>query len=335
MLKIAIVGLGQIVEHHIRAIGQIDGIVLVAGCDTNPHARQSLPSGIPFFENHRALLDACDADIFVVATPPATHHTIARDTLIARRGLMIEKPATQSLEELEDLLQLHAAMEGAPFFHFALHAAHSLEVRWWLEHWRTHMALGPVTSFHAFRYDPHIRNGRFVQRTASQVGPWLDSGINALSAVGVFVLPELERMCILSSRMTGHGLVENCTEVAGSASIAFTPLGRAQGLGSIEVDWTLGVNRKGLTLCYAESHMVVHLDDSEQSVRMIYYGREVDAHACEAGNLPRLTHHYVGVYRDLLARFSSGQSNLDHAVVLHRLMFEAWNRSPSVWTPSP
>lgn len=335
MLKIAIIGLGRVVEHHVRAIEQIEDIALVAGCDTDPDARRSLPSGVPFFENHRALIAACDADIFVVATPPSTHYAVARDVLMARRGLMLEKPATQSLDELEDLLSVHAATERSSFFHFALHAAHSLEVRWWLEYWRTHMALGPVTGFHAFRYDPYIHGTRFKQRSASQVGPWLDSGINALSAVGVFVLPEMERMRVLSARMTGRGLVENCTEVAGSASIAFTSLGRAQTLGSIEVDWTLGVNRKGLTLCYAESRMVVHLDDSEQSVRMIYHGRELDTHACETGALPRLTHHYVGVYRDLLARFRSGQSNLDHAVLLHRLMFEAWNRPPSVWTPSP
>lgn len=320
MLKIAIIGLGRVTNHHIRAIGAVGGMTLVAGCDTRASAREELPEGVPFFQNHRELIEACDADVFVVATPPATHHDIAGDVLKSRRGLVLEKPATANQEELDGLLRLYEALDRASFFHIALHSAHGLETRWWMEHRRRYASFGPMTGFHASRHDPHICGHAVDPLAHAQIGPWLVSGINALSAIGVFIPPE--RMRIASSRMIGRGLVPNCAEVAASASIAFTRADGGLGLGAIDVDWTQSTNRKAVTLCYGNARTLVHLDDSYEAVRIVRDGREIER-VDLANSLPRLTNQYVGVYQDVVERYRANKGNLDFAIPLHRLVFEA------------
>jgi hypothetical protein len=47
-----------------------------------------------------------------------------------------------------------------------------------------------------------------------------------------------------------------------------------------------------------------------------------------AGELPRLTNHYVGVFQGVQRCFSKKQSDLPDAVLLHKLLFTAVDMSP-------
>lgn len=322
MLNIALIGLGRVSEHHIRAIGKVAGAKLVAGCDRDPTKRGILPSGTSFFDDHLDLLKESLADIYVVATPPAMHYEIVRNALSFGYDLLLEKPATATLAELERLELLYRQADHKPFVQIALHATHSLEARWWMKHARS-FCLGDLTAFHVSRWDPHIKNGRCQTEIQSHIGPWLDSAVNALSVVSTF-LPT-DRLRVVQSRMTGRNLVAGSAEVAGWACIACT-FGGKRIFGSVDVDWTLGENRKSAVLCYGNADASVILDDTSESITIEKVGRTIKKIEL-ANGLPRLTNHYIGVYEELVAHHGAGQDNFHSAIQLHQLMFKAWERT--------
>jgi D-galactose 1-dehydrogenase len=319
MLKIALIGLGAVSEHHIRAIGEVAGATLVAGCDQNPNVRGVLPRETAFFDHYIDLLKESLADIYVVATSPATHYEIARDTLCFGHDLLLEKPATATLAELERLKLLYEQAGHKAFAHVALHAAYGLETRWW-RYYAQSFRLGDLTAFQASRWDPHIKDGRCRAGTERKIGPWLDSAVNALSIISAF-LPE-DRLCIVRSRMTGRNLVAGNSEVAGSATVECT-YGGKRIFGTIDVDWTLGEDRKFTTLYYGNADASVLLDDSNERIVIEKAGQTLKEIPL-ANSLPRLTNHYIGVYENLVACHAAGKDNFASAVHLHRLMFKAW-----------
>ena len=117
-LRIGIVGLGKIaIDQHLPAIAADPHFTLAATVD-----RSGAQAGINF-TSHTAMLSAGGLDAVAIATPPGPRHAIARDCIDAGLHVLLEKPPTATLAEIDDLAG-HAAQRGVSLF-TAWHAQHN------------------------------------------------------------------------------------------------------------------------------------------------------------------------------------------------------------------
>lgn len=124
-IRIAIVGYGKIAcDQHLPAISADPRFILAAVC--TPSGDPGL--GVPWFTGIDDLLDGMSGkiDAIVVCTPPAVRHDIASKALEAGLGVMLEKPPTATLGEIDDLTRI-ATARNLPFF-ASWHAQHAAAI---------------------------------------------------------------------------------------------------------------------------------------------------------------------------------------------------------------
>jgi len=108
-VRAALIGAGQIARQHLACLHETPGIDIVAVCDLSPAVAESaaerfqVPS---WFTDHRAMLDSVRPDVVHVTTPPNSHLRLAADALERGAHVIVEKPATTTLDELETLVGL-------------------------------------------------------------------------------------------------------------------------------------------------------------------------------------------------------------------------------------
>ena len=95
-LKLGVVGVGHLGQHHARIYRELPGIQFVGVFDTDPKKTN--------FPTLAALADAADA--VSVATPTESHATVARIFLERGKHVLVEKPITRTLPEAEELVAL-------------------------------------------------------------------------------------------------------------------------------------------------------------------------------------------------------------------------------------
>lgn len=95
-LKVGVVGVGHLGQHHARIYRELPGIQFVGVFDTDPKKTN--------FPTLAALADAADA--VSVATPTESHATVARIFLERGKHVLVEKPITRTLPEAEELVAL-------------------------------------------------------------------------------------------------------------------------------------------------------------------------------------------------------------------------------------
>jgi len=103
-VRVAVVGVGHLGQHHARIYAELPGIELVAVVDI-AEARRLEVGGrlrVPALADYRDLLGKVDA--VSVAVPTLDHHGIARDFLRAGCDVLVEKPMTRTLAEADDLV---------------------------------------------------------------------------------------------------------------------------------------------------------------------------------------------------------------------------------------
>ena len=107
-MRAALIGAGQIARQHLSCLKTLPGVELVGICDLSPATAEAAAEryGIrSWFTDHRAMLDKASPDVVHVTTPPTSHFKLAMDALDAGAHVIVEKPATPTLEELERLVR--------------------------------------------------------------------------------------------------------------------------------------------------------------------------------------------------------------------------------------
>jgi len=112
-LRIAVVGVGHLGQHHARILAGLPDVDLVGVADASPDQARAVAArlGTEAFDSHEPLLDRVDA--VSVVTPTVSHHPVAAAFL--RRGVpvLVEKPVCRTVAEADDLIRL-AAAAGVP-----------------------------------------------------------------------------------------------------------------------------------------------------------------------------------------------------------------------------
>ena len=109
-LRVGVVGVGALGQHHARVYAGLPEAELVGVVDRNAEraAAAAEKHGARVFATAEAL--AAEVDAVSVAVPTIDHHRIARPLLAAGKGVLVEKPMTVTLDEADDLI---AAASGS------------------------------------------------------------------------------------------------------------------------------------------------------------------------------------------------------------------------------
>ncbi len=104
--RIALVGCGRISANHFDAIRKVDGLTLVAVCDTVEERARTAgeAQGVPWFTSLAEMLARVECDVVVIATPSGLHPE--HGVLAARAGkhIVTEKPMAISLAGADELV---------------------------------------------------------------------------------------------------------------------------------------------------------------------------------------------------------------------------------------
>ena len=113
-LRLGIIGAGYWGPNLVRTFLEIGDVDVVAVADRDPgrleHVRSRHPQIPDLVRDHRELF-AMDLDAVVIATPPETHHALARESLELGLDVLVEKPLTTDSEQGADLVELAAAKD--------------------------------------------------------------------------------------------------------------------------------------------------------------------------------------------------------------------------------
>jgi len=106
--KVAIIGCGAIFNRHVDSISSNENFKLVSVCDTQKEIADNKA------EKHNCSsyysLDECleksNADFYVLATPNSLHYSQAKKCIESKKDILVEKPVTLSLDQLDDIIML-------------------------------------------------------------------------------------------------------------------------------------------------------------------------------------------------------------------------------------
>ncbi len=111
-LRIAVVGVGHLGQHHARLLASKDGVQLVGLVDTKPGRAGEVASklGVPSF-THLGELPLDGLDAVTIAVPTVSHLDVALPLIDAGVSVLVEKPLSSSLGDADKMIE-SAARRG-------------------------------------------------------------------------------------------------------------------------------------------------------------------------------------------------------------------------------
>lgn len=107
-MRVALIGAGQIARQHLSCLKTLPGVQLAGVCDLSPAVAESIAERYDvaaWFTDHAAMLRDVKPDVVHVTTPPTSHFSLTMDALRSGAHVLVEKPATATLAELEQLVR--------------------------------------------------------------------------------------------------------------------------------------------------------------------------------------------------------------------------------------
>jgi len=111
-VRVGVVGVGHLGQHHARIYDAMEGVTLVGVADTNAARGREVASKYrtKAFTDAAALIDEIDA--VSIAVPTVAHLEVAALFLERRKAVLVEKPLAASVDEADRLISL-AERHGA------------------------------------------------------------------------------------------------------------------------------------------------------------------------------------------------------------------------------
>jgi len=109
MLKVGVIGVGEIGQHHTRIYSQL-GCELVGVADINAKRAKEIGGkyGIKYYTDYHGLLSK--VDVVSIAVPTTLHHVVALDCIREGVHCLVEKPIASNLYDAEEMIE--AAMRN-------------------------------------------------------------------------------------------------------------------------------------------------------------------------------------------------------------------------------
>jgi len=110
-IRVAVIGVGYLGEHHARIYSQMKDVELVGVVDVRPGQAEQIAQkyGTRAFSDLSDLLGQIEAASVTVPTP--LHHEIAKRLLLGGTDVLVEKPITKTVAEADELIEI-ARREG-------------------------------------------------------------------------------------------------------------------------------------------------------------------------------------------------------------------------------
>jgi predicted dehydrogenase len=104
MIKVGVIGVGYLGQHHARIFSELEGVRLAAVVDADIRRAEEIAAkyGGKAFADHGSAMD--DVDAFSIAAPTTLHHKIAIDCIRAGKDILVEKPIAATLEEADEII---------------------------------------------------------------------------------------------------------------------------------------------------------------------------------------------------------------------------------------
>ncbi|MCS7230934.1 MAG: Gfo/Idh/MocA family oxidoreductase [Elusimicrobiota bacterium] len=106
-INVAVIGCGNLGQHHVRIYNSLDSVRLVAVVDIDTEKLKKIKqiySNIETTTNYKEIIDKVDAVSIVV--PTKLHYQISKDILQCNKHILVEKPITTTLQEAEELIRI-------------------------------------------------------------------------------------------------------------------------------------------------------------------------------------------------------------------------------------
>ncbi len=106
MKRVAVIGVGYLGEHHARIYSELEEAHLFGVVDKDLERARSIAEKYHcrYFTDYRDVIEYVDA--VSIVTPTVTHYEIARDFLINKKDVLLEKPMTVDLDSARELVEL-------------------------------------------------------------------------------------------------------------------------------------------------------------------------------------------------------------------------------------
>lgn len=113
MINVAVLGLGWWGSKILRNVVQHPGAGKVVGADPLLLRRKETKNNqdVIVVDHHDNVFDDPEIDAVVIATPPATHFDLIRKAFEAGKDVLVTKPPTKTIDELESLVTLAGRYE--------------------------------------------------------------------------------------------------------------------------------------------------------------------------------------------------------------------------------
>jgi predicted dehydrogenase len=200
MIRVALIGYGYVGQtFHAPLIGTTPGLELAVVSSSKPDkVREHSPGALVAPSPEAAITDPT-IDLVVIASPNATHVTLAATALLAGKHVVVDKPFTLTAEEARRLPKL-ASEKGRllSVFHNRRWDADFLTLRKLM----TEGTLGPINYFesHFDRFRPEVRV-RWREQAGPGSGLWYDLGPHLIDqALQLFGPPDTITATIISQR---------------------------------------------------------------------------------------------------------------------------------------
>lgn len=282
MVDVGVVGLGTIARTHLEVLGSLEGVRVVFGVDSG-EPLASLPDGVPLFGSlGQAIGASAVPDLLVIATPTPTHVDLASQALSETSALvLVEKPLSHDPAQLAPLEAAHGREVLEERLRVAHHFAFSPEVLWAADLVAAHPEWGvPVRIVSTFN-DAYATKP--VDRLASLVSSWVDSGGNQLSVLRRFA--------------TGFEVGERAEADGGFRCACRLSYDGGEAL--LTSNWLAGDSSKQTALTFADG-VEVRMDHTSMTVTVVR-GVRLQGHRGNDGTVGRKFAHYDGLYRKLFA----------------------------------
>lgn len=108
-LRVGVIGVGHLGQHHARLYGSLPGAALVGVVDADPGRAKEVAErvGTAVYDDVGVLLRQVEA--VSIAAPTSAHYAIARQCLEAGVHVLVEKPITATPDEARELVALARA----------------------------------------------------------------------------------------------------------------------------------------------------------------------------------------------------------------------------------